>query len=282
MKKSTKTLIIIASLLIAAGLILFTVTMSLLNWDFRRLSTFNYTEKTYEIAEEFEDISVVSDTADIIFAPSKDGSVSVVCYEQEQLPYTVEVQKGRLTIALSDERRWYDYIGIGFDTSSITVYLPEAVYGNLAIKSGTGDLELPQDFTFKNIDVSLSTGDVTNRASALENIKFSLSTGKILAENVTCKNFTSSTDTGNLVLNKVVADETLKITTSTGDVTFSRVDGAKLNIKTDTGNISGSLLSPKVFTAKTNTGIVCVPDTSVGGSCELSTTTGDISVYLEE
>ena len=73
MKKATKIWLIIAALLVVAGLVLFAAAMSAYRWNFTRLSTVTYENNTYEISEIFTNISIDTDTADIIFLPSPDG-----------------------------------------------------------------------------------------------------------------------------------------------------------------------------------------------------------------
>ena len=57
---------------------------------------------------------------------------------------------------------------------------------------------------------------------------------------------------------------------------FDRCDAAELSITTDTGDVKGTLLSDKVFIARTDTGRVHVPETTNGGKCKITTSTGDI------
>lgn len=321
MKRSPKILIITATLLLTSGLLLFTVALSLTNWDFKALSTFKYTEKQYDITEDFSDISVVSNTADIVFLPSENGKTSVICYDQEKLTHAVSVTDRKLSIEVIDGRQWYDHIGIGFESSKITIYLPLETYGKLSVKSSTGDLEISKNFTFEEIDITLSTGRVFCKASALKNCKIKTSTGDILTEDivagdlslsvstgnvtatkisckgdfkltvstgdaklteVACKNLVSSGSTGNLSLKNVVASEKFSLNRSTGSITLEDSDAAELTIRTDTGDVTGSLLSPKIFVTDTATGTVCVPDTTAGGKCRISTSTGDISFWTGE
>ena len=76
------------------------------------------------------------------------------------------MEDGTLVIEKVDTRKWYDYIGINFGTTKITVYLPEGEYEALFIESHTGDIEIPDGFGFGDMNVTLSTGDVTSSASA--------------------------------------------------------------------------------------------------------------------
>ena len=284
-------------------------------------SSMNYETNIHEINEEFNNISIKTDTADIAFVPSNDGMCRVVCYEDAKKNHSVEVQNGTLTLDGVNNKKWYDYIGINIDPPKITVYLPEAEYSSLIIEESTGDIDILRDFKFKSIDVSLSTGDVKCYASAAEAIKIAASTGDICAESISasslditvstgkvtvsdmtcdgnitigvstgktyltdivCKNLISTGRTGDISLKNVISTEKISVERSTGDVTLDRSDAAELFIMTSTGDVKGSLLTNKVFIIKTDTGRINVPNSITGGRCEITTDTGDIKISILE
>lgn len=83
-------------------------------------------------------------------------------------------------------------------------------------------------------------------------------------------------------MKNVIATEKFSIERSTGDVTFDGADAAEIFVKTDTGDVKGSLLTDKVFITETDTGRVDVPKTTIGGRCEITTDTGDISIEIKK
>lgn len=319
MRTRTKVWLIIAAFLVVVGLTIFSSVMSAYNWDFTKLSTGKYETNAYEINEEICGISINTDSADIIFAASDDDSCRVVCYEQENIKHSVDIQEGNLIINIVDDRKWYEYIGINFGVPKITVYVPQGKYGKLSVKSSTSDVEIPKDFQFESIDISGSTGNVKNFASALEAIKIKTGTGNIRVENAsanslelsvstgeiavsgvtckgdikidvstgkanlidaTCKSVISNGNTGDISLKNVIATEKFSIERSTGDVRFDGSDAAEIFVETDTGDIIGTLLSKKVFITQTDTGRIEVPKTTNGGRCEINTDTGDIKINI--
>ncbi|MDD6478885.1 MAG: DUF4097 family beta strand repeat-containing protein [Oscillospiraceae bacterium] len=319
MSKKTKIWLIVATSLVVIGLMVFASVMSLYNWDFNKLSTVKYETNTYNLNEEFSNISINTDTADISFVLSDDGVSKAVCYETEKLKHSVAVQNGTLAVNLVDEREWYEHIGITIGTEKITLYLSKKEYDSLVIKEDTGDIKIPKEFSFENIDISASTGDVKSFASVSDKIKIKVSTGYIHLQNlsadsldltastgnvnlsdiicdneikinlstgktsiadVKCKNITSNGDTGDILLQNVIAKEKLSIERSTGDVRFQKCDADEIFIKTDTGDVKGNLLTDKVFITQSDTGRIDVPKTTTGGKCEISTDTGDIEVKI--
>lgn len=296
----TKVWLLIAASLVLIGSILFVGVMSTLCWDFTKLSTGEFETNTYEISQAFDAISMDTDTADIVFALSEDGICKVVCYEQENAKHSAAVENDTLTIRVADKREWYEYIGINFSTPKITVYLPKTEYTKLLIHGDTSDVEISNDFMFKSVDISLSTGDICIEnisAGALDlsvstgnitvshvtcdgDVKIDVSTGKTDMTDVRCKNLISSGDTGDISLKNVIATEKFSIERSTGDVKLESVDAGEIYIETDTGDVRGTLRTDKIFLTQTDTGGVDVPNTTTGGKCEIHTDTGDIKISI--
>lgn len=279
MKKSTKIWLITATSLVALGCIMFSVAMTKIHWDFTKLSTVKYETNTYEVTDDFNSISMLTDTADILFVQSDDKICKVVCYEMSDMKHTTTVQNNTLTINVTDEREWYDHIGITLGSPKITVYLPKTEYDSLAIKEDTGDIEVPKDFKFGSIDIATSTGDITVSGITCEDdLKINVSTGKVNLTDIKCKSFISDGSTGDISLNNVIATEKFSIERSTGDVKFDACDATEIWVETDTGDVTGKLLSEKIFITQTSTGDVHVPKSTNGGKCEITTSTGDIYI----
>lgn len=304
----TKIWLIIIALLVACGLAVSTV----LNSD-------QFETNSYMVNAAFTSISIQTDTADISLAVSDDGKCRVVCYESEKVSHCVATEEDVLTVNVVDERKWYERIGIFMQSPKITVYLPVGEYHALTICEDTGDIDIPHEFRFVNIDISTSTGDIKNYASATESVKLKASTGnihvedisanaldlsvstgkvtvtdvacagdmrikvttgKVNAANVACNHILSDGDTGDMILENVIATEKISVERTTGDVKFAFCDAGEIFVKTDTGDVTGSLLTDKVFITETDTGKIHVPKSTTGGRCEISTDTGDIKISI--
>lgn len=320
MEGTTKIGLIIAAFLVVIGLSLFVAVMSVYKWDFSKLGTNKYETNTYELDSAFSNISINTETAGITFALSNDETCRVECYEDEKVKHSVSVQENVLVINLIDNRAWYDHIGLNFASPKITVYLPETEYTSLSINESTGNIEIPKDFKFVDVDLSLSTGNVNFFASASKSVKIkastgairvenasageldlSATTGKITVSNVTCEgdakinvstgkvnlnhiqcvNLTSNGSTGDIALNNIIAAGKLSIKRSTGNISFNGSDAAELSVKTTTGSVKGTLLSEKIFITETSTGHIDVPQCVTGGRCEIKTSTGNIHLDIQ-
>ena len=316
---STKKLIRLALLLIVVGAMLLSVSACSADGGFLGIFYGEHETESFDITEKFENISIDIDTADLDILPSDDGSCRVVAYSHKDINYYASVEAGALNIGYSDDRAWYQYIGM--NESELTVYLPASVYATLKIDSSTGDINVSSYFNFESIDISLSTGDVEMYASATDFVRIEtstgdievsdisaaslslvVSTGDIEVENVSCSGdfyvevttgdaeiagvtcgaFTSTGSTGDLEMDDVIASGKITIDRNTGCVTLDRCDASELEIETSTGSVKGVLLSEKVFITHTSTGNIDVPESIAGGKCKVTTNTGDITFEFAE
>lgn len=273
--------LVAAGILVAAGLIISMVGLAIVGFDFTRLGTQKMVTNTYTVEEAFTNIRLDVITADVTFAPSEDGGVKVVCYEDEKLPHSASVEADSLVITCKDNRKWYDHIGINWQTSTVTVYLPAAEYEKLQIQCTTGVVTVPADFKFQNAELELTTGDVHWKAEVAQTLSIHSTTGSITTEGAHCNTLDIRATTGDVTLVDTLAADLLTVKVSTGAVKLSRADAGEISIETTTGNVSGTLLSSKVFIAETSTGNVDVPNSTSGGKCQITTSTGNIEITIE-
>ncbi len=280
MSRKIKARFSIAVSLMLIGIVMFAAVMTVYGWDFAKLSTVKYESAVYEINEEFSGIAVMTDTTDVVLKIADDGICKVVCYEAQYEMHSVGAEDGMLTIEAADDGKWYEYIGLDFDSPQITIYLPEREYSSIVIEGSAADVDI-DGITAGTIDISVSTGDVTaSHIVCAGDISIGLSTGGVELTEVTCKGMYVDGGTGDVSFVDVIADEKICADISTGDIRLENCDAAELYLSASTGDITGNLLSGKIFSADTGTGDINVPVSTDGGICEVSTSTGDISITV--
>ncbi len=275
--------------------------------------------QTIAVKGNFSDIEIKSDISDVRFYKSNERSGKVVWSGPKNLKLTVDTKHGTLKITEKHKWMWFLHLGISLKPSEMLVYLPESSYKDLNIRTDTGSVEVPSDFSFKDAEIETDTGAVNFQAKvskkldihtdtgsisaarvspaeflaksdtgsinlssikAGNDMKAETDTGRITLTDVRCEDLDVKSDTGAISLTDVIASDEMEIDSDTGSVSLDRCDAASIKIKTDTGAIRGSLLSDKVFTAKSGTGHVSVPDTTSGGPCELKSDTGSIEISV--
>ena len=78
---------------------------------------------TYEIKDNFKDISIVVNTAHVEIKESENSHIKVVCHERKKHAHNVRVEDSTLIIS-KKKRKWYSYLLPSFDKANITIYIP--------------------------------------------------------------------------------------------------------------------------------------------------------------
>lgn len=316
-----KAALIIAAILLIAGIIIGVVAFASAKFDYHMFETMSTELKEYPVEAEFSSIEIHGNTEIIRFERSSDGTAHVSCRETKRNTHTVKAEDGTLKIVSEETTGWRNFIDISFEKELITVYLPNDAYEMLSIEMQTGDAEVPDWLTFGSavihgstadvrfdakvdhtLSIETSTGDISLNGVSAEAIDCTATTGDVRMTNAVCRGdvsvkvstgetilngltaagFTSKGSTGDIVLENVLIDGTLSIERSTGEVTFRNSDAAEILVKTSTGDVTGTLLTDKIFKAHSSTGDIRVPDSVAGGKCEITTTTGEIWIRIAE
>ncbi len=323
MSKKTKTWLCAALLLIACGVVLFVVSACKHNGDITQLGKDQFEINNHEFEDEIIGFFVNTSSADIEFVPYDEHSTKIVCFELKKARHTVEYNEatGTISINVTDERKWYEQVGIFINSPRITIYLPEREYISMTLETHTGDVNIPNELLFDNITISTTTGNVKCSANTAEKLKIVTHTGNIQLNNVTtneleldvttgninatnvkcngnisvgvstgdalltdisCKSFKSVGNIGKLILTNVIASADFNLERSTGDIKFDACDANEIYAKTSTGSVTGTLRSQKTFITDTSTGSVDVPSGTSGGTCRIKTSTGRIKISLTQ
>ena len=320
MRTSKKNVIIIAGIMIVAGLIISVGAMAVRGFDFTTMNTVSFETNTYTIDEEFSNISINGEECDVILLPSEDESCKVVCYENDKVYHSVEVKDDTLTIERHDNRKWYEYIGVYWGNMEIEVYLPEKEYKSLYAKNQSGDIVIPEHFSFDSVDIQTTSGCINFTAlvkgelftkttsgdayigkttpsklsaqsksgeltmedvTVQETITFSATSGDVELSGIKGQSITGETKSGVVDFSDVITSDNIRIESSSGDVELYKCDAASLWLQTRSGNVTGTFLTEKIFLTDTSSGDIEVPHSASGGKCEITTTSGDIECDIE-
>lgn len=310
MNNGKKIVLIIATFLIVFGAFLFLLGFACTGFSFKKAFSKDLVEETYEISQSFENISIDGNTQDIEFIKSTDGVTKVVTYEHKDLNYSVCVEGNTLKIGYEDERNFVEkYLtSDGFADKYIKVYLANDYYGSLEIDVDTADTDIPKGFTFKNVKIDCSTGDVDFCADVIDGVEISISTGDVEIENATLGSLKINGSTSDIELDNVTVNGKIDINVSTGEVLFeSAITAESIDIKARTGKVKcEGVLETNGVKVQTSTGDVTLKlvgetsdynysyNTSTGKSnipavtnqnpdaksIYVKTSTGDIDVYF--
>ncbi len=318
MKTAKITAIIIAFAAIILGVFLCFSALFSMKFDFNQLNTITYTQKTYNIEEDFTKISIDGAECDIRLIPSDDDRTTIQCSESDKIYHNVKVENDTLKIIRIDSRKWFEHFGIYWAKMEISVHLPKDEYDELYAKTLSGNIDIPENFKFAEANVVSTSGDVNFSAEAAnkieiqsvsgdihatnisadelkiqatsgdiellnakiqKNITLKTVSGEIEAEKITCHELTANSTSGTADFEDLIAENEIKITTVSGGIYLENSDGETLKLKSTSGNIYGKLRSGKNFYTDTVSGSVNVPR-SDGGHCDISTISGNIHMEI--
>lgn len=278
MKTSKKVSIIIAAASIVLGfIILFGVAIKA-DWDINKFNTVDFKNVTYPVETNFENISVDISSGYFRIEASKDDTCKVVCNEDENTQNLISVENGILTIKERDISRWYDHIGFFWDYTEITVYLPENEYKKLTIHTSSGDIFVPETFSFENSEIKSSSGNVAFNASVSEAAIINTSSGDIYIRNTSPKLLDLSSSSGDIAISALDAKSDINVESTSGDINIRKVECERFVSKCTSGEIEIEGLKADALDVQTTSGDVDIMNADVFGNINIKCSSGDVEL----
>ena len=292
----------IALLLIAAGGILVLGALVMAGFHMERFNTVDFQPVSYDLEGDFQSIQIDVTECDVtlVYTP---GQCRVETVDSQWIKTQVDASGGTLTVTRRNTTPWWRNIGIWWNGPgaklAVTVYLPQSWYEQVDIRTVSGDIDIPDDFSVGQLLAKTTSGDITTQAgvsdgldiqsvsgdiaasSASGPVRAESTSGQILLEGVSAEALTVTTVSGDIRLEGVTAAGTVVLKTTSGDIRLAAFDGAQMEIKTVSGNVTGTVLSPKNFQTKTTSGDISVsPHDPAAGLCQVETISGDVHIEL--
>ena len=234
----------------------------------------NASDKSASIEEEFENIEIISDTADLTFVPADECKIEYTTHKR--ITYSTTVENDTLKIKVEDNRSWFQRIFSFGDSSKLTVYLPAGEYSALTIEQNTGNIKVPADYVFGSVDIDVSTGDTVFYAPVIEALKIHATTGDITLENVSCGSLDTKVTTGKTSLSNVSVTGDATVKASTGDTELENVRFDNLSTVARTGDLTATGLNGDSLSIERGTGKVSLCNVKCSDSVAVKTGTGKI------
>ena len=233
--------------------------------------------ETYYIEQPYNNIKIELDTFDINIHLSENFENKIVSKENKKLYIEEKVIDNVLTIRQIDNRMFFEKF-FDFNNFEVDLYLSQQSINLLNIECSTSDITIHDGFTFNNVVISNSTGDIKMYSDSVQAIQIESSTGDVEFYDVKCDTLDIELSTGNTKLTNVVLKNDFYFESSTGNLFLDGFDAANMYIVSSTGDVKGTILSSKFFVATSSTGDVTVPKTREGGECRITVSTGDIKI----
>ena len=227
MKKNI-VLITVAICLIIAGAALVGAALVAADFSLSGLASEKFEEVTHTVDGDFEHIMISTDIHNVTLVPSPDSVCRIVGSESENLEIGFEIENNTLVVKIKDDRKWYDHIGIYTAETYITLYLPESVYSSLTVATLTGDVLIPEDFTFTGASIAASTADISVFAKIEGELALACSTGDITVSGVNPTKLDASVSTGDILIENVKTDGKITLECSSGKIELHGVEAGEI------------------------------------------------------
>lgn len=320
--KATRIAIVVAVFLVVIGTITTIGGLFALGFDMAKLSNLSPITHTHVLDGEVKNITVNGVESSIKLIPTDDEKVKVISKESDKIYHIVNIEEETLSIHRIDERKWYELIGIIVDPDmELEIYLPKRDYANLYIYSTSGNVFVPDDFKFDEVDIKnvsgnieflsnvkdsftastvsgrIETANVAAKKLSLESVSGKVgatnidsenaieiinTSGPILLENINAKKIEVETLSGRVSLEDVVAFEEINIESLSGIIKFDKVDASSIILYSTSGNIIGNFLTEKTFDVETVSGKVTLPEIQKGNKCTIKTISGNITIGISQ
>jgi len=292
--------VIAGTLLILAGVAIIAGVIAANGNSLPKIANQEIETQTYDFSEEIRAISVSTEIDKVTVKPSDDGLSHVICEEISSMKHVVELKDGSMSVSVNDDGSLSSKLSLLGNQTSVTIMIPEGRLDSVDISATTGSAELDKieagslklvlstgsarlnDIKAVTVDVSATTGSVkAENVECAGKISVESNTGSVTLKDVNCAELAVSGKTGSAKLSNVTACGAICVRLTTGSVKLDGVDAGSLSIHTSTGSVKGTLRSGKEFRTSTTTGSVSVPQSTTGGICEITTTTGSIGIRIE-
>ncbi len=305
MKKFT----FIGAIAFAIGIIIFTCSMSALNWDFTKLSTTTeYTKVDYVTQNGDLDIVIVEENIDIIIKKSDSQSDEILVEYNERDGEKYRIIEGENLEIIKDYEFKFEnnLFRIDLYSADLIITLPQDYDGKILVNNSNADIKVEEIFanslelttsnseiTLENVTVNehfytkTSNGDIELKNVALGgNLVAYTSNSDIELENVTtAQAFELTTSNGEVTMEEVTANVGGSVVTTNGDIKVEMVDfGEKLTLKTTHSDVYGTIVGEKHdFDIKSSTtfgdnNLSNSENPSASKVLEVNTTTADIKI----
>lgn len=274
-------------------------------------------DRYFAVEKPFSSIRCTTETENIRIVKSEDDSCSVKGTYLPDDTIQITIQNDTLCIDAIEQSfwdNWYRWINIGIPLpeSTITVFLPDAIYDTLTLQNDVGNITVDgiqmdnliveneageislQDFTCKQLSLQNAVGDVSLKKVQIREIcKAEVDTGNMVLE--TCNVYGSgeiASDVGNLRLTDCMLMRT-KLDGETGDITLTDCTlFDDCSIENDVGDIRCTLYAEEnscSVLAESNVGEVWIDGQQNGyripdamDTLTVKTDVGDIRIDFSE
>jgi len=245
MNKFTKGLLITAGACLGTGIIITGIAIGLTKKN-GQATTDSYEKITVTITDDIENINIEEISHDIKIEKASDDNITVEYWDNSSFIHDVKADGGTLKVTFKNSKHWYDFITIGIPgitkTSSdenhdTIIYLPEGVYGDLAVSAVSSDINIPDGYTFEDVDFNTVSGEISCASESTGNVNVNTTSGNLNEMYINGISAQINTVSGDVFLSESTLSGSVVIDTTSGEVQLTNVTVGACDINTTSGDI---------------------------------------------
>lgn len=269
--------------------------------------TLDYQKLDKGFSGEITALCIDCDGQDVYIRPSADRNCRVSCTGFGGTEYSVELVNGVLFVTSKGETLESVFLRLFAGEAKVTVELPPQYfhepYESLEVSTASGDILVEEGLIFQRCDLTASSGDVSfladvwgrmnietssgdikladsSSAFSVHQVTLSTSSGDIRVEGQNAFSLSAQNASGDVTLDSCEIYE-LTVSCTSGDVELRYVDLESCNLQTISGDVSAGIGKTMDFHCSTTSGDIDIPPPATkGGLCQITTTSGDIRVWI--
>ena len=274
-----KSLLITAFVLILAGGAIFLFALSSVGFDFGKLSGDRMREYTLCPEESFSGISALLGDCDFTLKQASDGKTRVEIRCPDDSEVEMSVDKSVLKLSYAPKDHWFRHISFfSAENASVILYLPDGPAYGLSADLTSGDMVAEVVNPFGSVSVRTVSGDISwNGAIRGETFNAATSSGDVSVSRVCAAELWVSAVSGDVSLYGCEAEGALSVRTTSGEITLQNTKAETLACHTASGDTKIEIagLRGDVILSSIS-GEMMLGDLVTDGSCQISTTSGDV------
>ena len=258
-----KAFLIIGICITVIGLGLSVASLAMVDFNFEKLNTEKYTEKTYSTSAVDVNKIVVSEiNRRVEVKKSADNNIHIYYFESDKEHYNISLVNKELSISTENNMEWYDYIKptFNFYNLSLRLEIPENILENINIETKNGDIIAEDISVSQNISLKTNNGRIYSKDISCQTFDCNSYNGRIEIDEIIANSLKSDIKNGAFILEEAELQK-LEAIAYNGAIEFEAVDVYDATLKNHNGRIRGSFIgSLNEFQIKSGT---------KNGSCNL-------------
>lgn len=274
MKKSVKTILIIAGASVGTGLLLILLSLIIAKGDISTLISVNTDCKA--VVATFDEASIVniSDVSnDVKIIKTDSDEIKVTYYVGESFDYLLEKTDDTLSIMYRSRRNLLNYMDLFNFGCSLTVELPDKCLEKLSVSCVSGSITAKEAFADETFLKTVS-GEII-AAGSLGKLEAESTSGDIFLDGVKLKDSSKVSSTSGSIKLQGELSEYVKLSAVSGEIAFDCVTANSIEIDTTSGSVRADNSELKDLSVNTMSGDVYLDSVKCSESINFVTVSGE-------